>query len=380
MYSPFSSTAPRPILSWLLIAILTGLAACSTPEPIKIGFVGTLSGRRSEVGVAARNAVQLRVDQINKAGGIKGHSLKLVIKDSKGSSENCGKIISQMIDNDTRFIIGPMLSKMAEATLKSIEGKDALVVSPTMSTDYLTGKDDNLVRTASTTTIQAKTLADHVHTLGLKKISVVYDLSNRQYTEPLYTAFKDRAGEYGITVPLVLTIHRDKAPEMLPLAKQLSKTDSDAVLLCLSAIDAANLSQQIRKTGFHVQLLGVSWAQTEDLIQHGGKAVEGMQLVSMHQYGTPSAALITFTEQYYTRHNKLPSFVSIRGYDAIGLLAQGMRDADTLEPSQVKKAILDIKAYPGLSDSLKLDSYGDSISGYSIVQVREGTYELVERP
>ena len=39
-------------------------------EPIKIGFIGHLSGEYASYGVPMKNAVQLAVEEVNKNGGI----------------------------------------------------------------------------------------------------------------------------------------------------------------------------------------------------------------------------------------------------------------------------------------------------------------------
>lgn len=356
------------------VLTLALLSACGEPEPLKVGFVGTLSGRRSEIGVAGRNGMQLMIDKINEAGGVNGRPIQIVVHDNEGEPDKCRKILNTMMDDGIQFILGPLFSQMAEATLETIEGRDVLVVSPTMSTDILTGKDDNLIRTASTTTRQAQQIADHTAKHGLKNIAVIYDLSNRKYTELLYNAFKIRGLDYGINVPKVLTIDKTGHPEMLPLAKEIIASGADGVLMCLAAVDAANLSQQLRKLGSDMQFIGVSWSQTDDLIQHGGKAIEGMLLVSTKNYAAPRQAYIDFRQAYYDRHQEYPSFAGGRGYDAMGILYLGMTNADSLTPSAVKQAILSIENYEGLSDNIALDEYGDSLSGYSMVTVKDGQF------
>jgi len=58
------------ILSLLIIFVLSG---CNKEkETIKIGFIGTLSGNYSEVGVNTMYGVQMAVDEINENGGVDG--------------------------------------------------------------------------------------------------------------------------------------------------------------------------------------------------------------------------------------------------------------------------------------------------------------------
>lgn len=358
----------------LFLMVLVVLTACGDPEPLRIGLVGTLSGRHSEIGVSARNGAQIRVDEFNESGGLDGRQVVLVPYDNLGDPETCREILDSMMDDGIKFVLGPLFSQMAEVTLKAIEGKDVLVVSPTMSTDYLTGKDDNLIRTSSTTKIQAEMLVDRAQEMGLKTFAVVYDLSNRKYTEVLYHRFREKAPEMGIRVTFVEALEKGVSPKMLPVAQKIVAEKPDGVLMCLSAIDAANLSQQIRKLGGKMQFFGVSWSQTDDLLTQGGRAVEGMILIAIRPYGIPLPRMEAFEHKYYQRYKKNASFVSGRAYDSTSLLLEGLQQAESLKPDLVKKKILSFDGFPGLSATIRFDQYGDVLKGYNLVKVFDGEY------
>ncbi len=52
------------------------LAACSDPQPVRIGFIGGTSGRAADLGIDSRNGVLLAVEQRNAAGGIGGRAVE----------------------------------------------------------------------------------------------------------------------------------------------------------------------------------------------------------------------------------------------------------------------------------------------------------------
>ncbi|WP_031480713.1 ABC transporter substrate-binding protein [Maridesulfovibrio frigidus] len=365
------------MVMFFLIAMM-GFAACGDPEPIKIGVVGELSGRRSEIGVGARNAVQLYVDQVNEAGGIRGRLIELVIRDNTGDPEICRQVLDSMIADGLKFIIGPVFSQMAEVTLEAIEGKDVLVLTGTMSTDLLVGRDDNLLRVCSTSSRQASLLAKTVVGEGIKSMAVVYDLSNRKYTEQVYKLFKRDVEKHGVLVPLALTIEKTKHPEMLALARKIVDADVGGVLMCLSAIDAANLAQQIRKLDSDIPFFGVSWSQSNDLLPHGGRAVEGMVLSSTQFYGQPSAAMVAYRKQYFSRYKQAPSFVSDLLWDGTSLMLMGIERSEELTPEGVKKAILSIEGFQGLSQPVRFDKFGDVLDGYYLVKVQDGKFVVAD--
>lgn len=59
------------------------LAGCSPPKPLRIGFLGGLSGRAADLGVSGRNGVTIAIELRNQAGGIKGRMVKLLAEDDQ---------------------------------------------------------------------------------------------------------------------------------------------------------------------------------------------------------------------------------------------------------------------------------------------------------
>ena len=58
-----------------IVILITMLVGCDRKKPIKVGFVGDLTGHVSDLGIAGRNGVVLAVEEVNKAGGIHGRPI-----------------------------------------------------------------------------------------------------------------------------------------------------------------------------------------------------------------------------------------------------------------------------------------------------------------
>ena len=69
----------------LLLPLTTLFADSPTlsRDPIKIGWIGPLSGCCSVTGVDSVKAVQMVFDQVNSTGGINGHPLILKVEDDR---------------------------------------------------------------------------------------------------------------------------------------------------------------------------------------------------------------------------------------------------------------------------------------------------------
>jgi branched-chain amino acid transport system substrate-binding protein len=59
------------------------LFGCAPPEPLKIGYLGGLSGRVADLGEAGRSGALLAVEEINGLGGVNGRKVELIVQDAQ---------------------------------------------------------------------------------------------------------------------------------------------------------------------------------------------------------------------------------------------------------------------------------------------------------
>lgn len=62
-------------------SILKNPSAPVSTEPIKIGFIGPLTGDAANIGQNVRAAVEISVTEVNEAGGVGGRQLEVIYED-----------------------------------------------------------------------------------------------------------------------------------------------------------------------------------------------------------------------------------------------------------------------------------------------------------
>ena len=89
-----------------LFALLI-LTACSPREPLRVGFLAGLSGNVADLGEAGRNGAQIAVEEVNRAGGIHGRPVELIVRDDAQSPEKAIAAANELglpwvlfVDND----------------------------------------------------------------------------------------------------------------------------------------------------------------------------------------------------------------------------------------------------------------------------------------
>ena len=112
-------TLPAARNAWLFAI---ALAACTgtafAQDPIRIGWLSSLTGALSSAAIAENQGVQFAVDEINAGGGINGRKLELITRDTGGEPTKAVNFAKQLAFVDkVDIIIGPVNSGESLATV-----------------------------------------------------------------------------------------------------------------------------------------------------------------------------------------------------------------------------------------------------------------------
>ena len=98
--------------------------------PIKIGALFSVSGPASFLGEPERNTAEMMVADINKAGGIKGRKLELIVYDTQGDATKAVQAVNKLIKDDKVVaIIGPSTTGDSMAVIPVVEKAEIPMIS-----------------------------------------------------------------------------------------------------------------------------------------------------------------------------------------------------------------------------------------------------------
>ncbi len=272
--------------------LLIGLAACSKPEPVQLGFVGGTSGRGADLGIAGRNGTILAIEQQNAAGGLRGHPVKLLLEDDQQDPAKAKQAVKNLLDQKVAAIIGPITSSMAIATVSQANEAKVVMMGATVATNELAGKDDYFFRTISPSRHNAQYTAQFLlKNARVQRVAAAYDASNRAYTTSWLADFRESLISKGGAILEEASFESGDQTQFSLLAERLLASKPEAIVIVANAMDSALLIQQIRNRNGQITLATSEWAGTDKLIDMGGKAVENL-----------------YIPQYYDRESRDPAF------------------------------------------------------------------------
>lgn len=359
----------RPLL--LIAASLLGTLSCAPPEPVRVGFIGGLSGRVADLGIGGRNGAILAVEQRNRSGGINGRPIELIAEDDQQDTEIAKQAVARLLARQVEVIIGPMTSAMAIAVVPQINATTVPLISPTVTTNALTGIDDQFFRVVAPTARHVfKSAEYHYRQLGLRRVVLVCDLRNKAYTESWAGDFRQAFVALGGKVVGEIGFAEDDA--LSTLAARALASGPDGVLIIANSVDTGLLVQQIRLRDRKVQLATAEWAATERLIELGGQAVEGVVVAQYVDRQNDRPAYLAFLQAYRERFAHEPGFAGLTAFDATNVALDalaGMQKQQTL-----KQALLARGEFVGAQSLIRFDTNGDTERDTFLSRIHDGEF------
>lgn len=362
----------------ILVAITLYVTGCSRNEPVKIGFLGGLSGRSADLGIDGLNGVNLAIEKANRSGGIKGSPIELLVMDDEQNPELAVSHVESLLKSGVRIIIGPMTSSIAARVIPPSSSSGAVFLSPTVTSSDFTGKDDNFLRVCSDVNEYAEKNARYLYEkLGHRKVSIIYDVVNSSYSERRQAAFRETFEKYGGKVVSTFRFASGKDTVFLASARQMLASGPDLVLIVANPVDASSISQQLRKLKRDVVISLAEWASSERFIELTGSYAEGIYVSQFLNRNDTSNSYLDFHAEYKQRYGLEPGFSAVAGYDA-AMIAITALTRQVASPRNAKETIVSIGRFQGLQGPITIDRFGDSQRSTFLSVIRNGKYQTLE--
>ncbi len=368
----------RTPLAFMMVCGLFLFAGCTAQEPVKIGFIGGMSGRVADLGISGRNGVVLAIEQKNARGGVNGRKLELLVRDDEQNPEVANRVVAELLEQKIELIVGPMTSSMATAILPRINASQTILISPTVTSSSLAAKDDNFLRICGDTREYAEKSADFQFRHQKKRtVAAIYDLNNRAYSEVWLNEFRASFEKNGGRMQKAAGFHSGASTVFQELVRDLLSGQPDLALVIANSVDAGIIVQQIRKLAPKQAIALSEWPSTERFIELAGGAAEGAFVSQFFNRENSRPSYKLFRDAYRTRFGgQEPGFAALAGYDATLAAIEGFEKRTTGEP--LKQALLRIGRFSGAQQEFVIDRFGDAVRPTFISVVRNGSYHTLE--
>lgn len=347
-------TAVAVATGLILGALLLCTVSCSPPEPYKIGYLGSLAGSLGAFTIAGRNGVILAVEEINRQGGISGRPVTLLIKNDQGGPEAGAQVVKSFADDGVAVVIGPLLGEISRFTGPLFQKEGIAMISLFTDNADVSIQGNFLFSLYPSGQDEAHRLADLAYNgRDYRQVTVLYDLTDREYAENRIFHFKKSFEDFGGTIIGVTSYTTRDDTDFGLLATQLSENDPDAVLVLAEPRDIAHLCGQFKRQQRTLPVLTTGWSATPELIREGGTATEGVELFQAYDFSSRAATYRNFLREYQDRFHEEPEMGALYGYDAARIVLTVLEQKD--DKHLLGDGIAGIRLFEGLQGPVEFD-------------------------
>ncbi|MBK4735145.1 ABC transporter substrate-binding protein [Noviherbaspirillum pedocola] len=366
-------------LALLCAAIVAGATSfgAHAADPIKIGLMAESTGANAEAGVYQINGAKMALEEINKAGGVLGRQLELRIEDNQSSNPGSVLAVSKLTSaGDLVALIGSVRSTQIQAVMPTVQ--KAALPMVVGGTDYGLTHSNNpwIFRARPNDGYSAKVIADFgVNTLKLKKWAIMHatDAFGNGGKNMLTAALK----EHGIT-PVTVQGFTSNSQDFTPVVLAIKQSGADVVSSYITnSTDVGIFAKQLRQLGVNSAWVGSPSLSTDTAMKLAGDALYGTySIADFAVESSPEAQ--AYAKRYQEKYKLVPDLYSAWSYDAVQVLAQAIKKANSTKPDDIRKAIHEIKGYKGVEGTYTFDKNGDGLHGYNVVKNENGKIVFVK--
>jgi branched-chain amino acid transport system substrate-binding protein len=318
------------IAALLAFSVLAGPAVWAqsqgvSKDEIVIGTIQDLSGPIAAYGKQARNGLQMRADELNEQGGVRGRKIRLVVEDNGYDPKKALLAAQKLATGDQVFaILGHIGTAPNMAAMPVQFERNVINFMPLTGARQMFDPFHKLKFALSPPYYdQMRVIVPQfVKEKGFKRVGILYQ-DDEFGLEVLRGA---EAGLKSLNMQLVeKTSFKRGATDFSSQVARLKAAECDLVVMGTIVRETVGAMAEARKIGFEAEYLGSNALYSHLVHALGGKAVEGLYgvLTVPHPYADDqSKAVRDWAAKYKARFAEDPTVFSVYGYAIMELFAK----------------------------------------------------------
>ncbi|WP_342359325.1 ABC transporter substrate-binding protein [Terrarubrum flagellatum] len=338
-------------------ALVGGMAAATTlagagmaqEGPIKVGEFNSYS-RMAAFSVPYRNAMQLALEEINAAGGVKamgGRKLEFIFRDDGSTPGDAVRVAEELLTRENvAFLAGGFLSNVGLAVADLANQRKTLYLATEPLSDTLTMAQGNryTFRVRANTYMQTKMLVEAVKDKGVKRWAIV--APNYEYGTSAAAAFKKlmTAAVPGFEVVAEQFPALGKV-EAGPVVGALAQAKPDGIFNVLFGADLPSFVREGNTRGLFEKRLVASLltGEPEYLMPLGEETPEGWIVTGYPVDQISDEPHAKFISAYKKKFNETPRLGSLLGYVVVYMVRDLLEKTASTDTEKLIAALTDAK-------------------------------------
>jgi branched-chain amino acid transport system substrate-binding protein len=372
----------------LLIFSLVLAAGCSQAgggDTIKIGVNYELSGKVASYGQSSVEGIELAIEQINEAGGVKGKKIELVKYDNKSEPSEATTLATRLMTQDKVVaVLGPATSGSFMATIPVANQNKVPVISGSATADIVTVDESGKVqeyafRICFTDTQQGEGITKFaLENLSAKKAVIILD-SSSDYATGLADNFTRVFEEGGGTI-VAKEAYVAGDTDFNAIITSIKNKEFDVIFIPGYYEEAGLIIKQARTQGIDVPILGADGFDSPVLLElAGAEALNNVYFSNHYSSADESAVVSDFIESFKKKYNKEPDAFNALGYDLARFVADALERVEKIDGESLKKALEETTNFDGVTGNFSVDENHNVVKDIIVIELKDGVQHSTYR-
>ncbi|GEB34605.1 MULTISPECIES: branched-chain amino acid ABC transporter substrate-binding protein [Brevibacillus] len=368
-----------------LLSLSLAVAGCANQgqgaadaNEILVGVLLPVTGNNATDGKDMQNAIEMAVKKVNDSGGVLGKKLKIEVADDGCDPQMATTAANKLVSQNVVAVVGGYCSGATLPSSGVFKNANIPMIVPAANSAKLPAQGyDTLFLINGLTPDQAQTAADYMAANQAKKVALIHD--NSAYAKDLADFAKAAVEKSGGTVIAYEAINPEEK-DFSALVTKLKGLQPDATYFTGYYAAGGLLVKQFKQKAVPGLFLVGDGSFSEDVIKiAGADNAEGLLITA-----TPTAEFIegaeAFTTEYKQTYNNLaPGPFSALSYNAVNLLADALKRANSTERDAIKKALKETKDFQALGQTISFNAQNTlDTSNFAVLKVTGGKFILAK--
>jgi len=385
------------LTSALLLALAAFPAAAHhAAGPVRIAAILSVTGPAASVGAPQLKALQLTIEQLNKAGGLLTHKVELFHADDESDPAKAAAAARQLATPEyADFLIGGSITSTALAIMPIMQAAKIPFIAIATGSRLTVPSRTWVFGTPPTESMAVLRILDDLARRGVKRVALVsVDTESgrtarqdvAQYTDPSSLYYR-KAG-IGLVAERVFG-RADAEGASRALEQALAGRDPEAVIAVAFGAGAGAIARKHRELGSKAHLYFTHTAATTDFLALAGAAAEGARLTvpplmvvdQLDDADPQKRAILDFIGAYKARFNEAPPPSAGYAADALMLAANAIQVAKSLDFVHMRQVMEGTRQFVGITGTFNFwatDHRASDPKALRMVEVRGGALKLVD--
>ncbi|MFN3658028.1 MAG: ABC transporter substrate-binding protein [Pseudolabrys sp.] len=332
-------------------AIVVGgaITGAYAQETIKIGVTQPLTGAFAASGNYVAQGARIAEDEINKAGGVMGKKIQLIVEDNKSNPTETVSTVEKLIQKDkVPLLIGAWSSTLTLAAMPKLEEyKVPMIVETSSSGKITTSGNPYIFRISPTSAMEAVAFQPLIKKMDIKKADFLY--TNNDFGIGSGAEFSKMLKANGVQVGVMETMD-PKATDFSAQLAKIKASGGDTLFVTTAVEQLTIILKQAKEQQLKVRVVSCGGSNSPDqLIEQAGEAANGSFHTTFFPPWFPEVtknpdAAKRYMDEWKKRGHHVGGLTEgYRGYDAVYVAAAAIKGAGKADPEAIRKALWDVK-------------------------------------